>query len=153
MIMGRKIKRIVIHTTATPESWEVSDLLDYFYKEKGWEHPGYHIVVERDGRRRDLLPPELIANGAKGYNRTSLHIAYLGGLDENNKAADTRTEEQKRTLAEVVRNFNYILRPVEIVGHRDLSPDVDGSGEVEPDEWIKVCPCFEVSEWLKTLEL
>ncbi|MBB4042257.1 hypothetical protein GGR06_000016 [Bacteroides reticulotermitis] len=29
-------------------------------------------------------------------------------------------------------------------GHRDLSPDLNRNGEVEPEEWIKACPCFDV---------
>lgn len=32
-----------------------------------------------------------------------------------------------------------------VVGHRDLSPDVNGNGVVEPEEWVKVCPCFDVA--------
>ncbi len=37
-----------------------------------------------------------------------------------------------------------------VCGHRDLSPDLDGDGEIEPEEWIKACPCFEASkEWDK----
>ncbi len=30
------------------------------------------------------------------------------------------------------------------VWHRDLSPDLDGNGRIEPDEWMKQCPCFDV---------
>ena len=45
---------------------------------------------------------------------------------------------------------DYPIR--EIVGHRDLSPDLDGDGVVEPEEWVKQCPCFDVAsereEWL-----
>jgi N-acetylmuramoyl-L-alanine amidase len=33
-----------------------------------------------------------------------------------------------------------------VVGHRDLSPDINGNGEVEPIEWTKECPCFKVRE-------
>jgi N-acetylmuramoyl-L-alanine amidase len=33
-----------------------------------------------------------------------------------------------------------------VVGHRDLSPDVNGNGEVEPMEWTKECPCFKVEK-------
>ena len=33
-----------------------------------------------------------------------------------------------------------------VVGHRDLSPDLNGNGEVEPMEWTKECPCFKVRE-------
>lgn len=36
-----------------------------------------------------------------------------------------------------------------VVGHRDLSPDADGDGKVEPEEWTKVCPCFEVGDCLQ----
>ena len=31
-----------------------------------------------------------------------------------------------------------------LCGHRDLSPDLNHNGEIEPEEWIKQCPCFEV---------
>ena len=33
---------------------------------------------------------------------------------------------------------------IEVLGHRDTSPDLDGSGEVESREYIKACPCFDV---------
>lgn len=33
-------------------------------------------------------------------------------------------------------------------GHRDLSPDLNGNGVIEPEEWVKVCPCFEVGKEL-----
>jgi N-acetylmuramoyl-L-alanine amidase len=32
---------------------------------------------------------------------------------------------------------------VQIVGHRDLSPDTNGNGVVELHEWVKMCPCFD----------
>lgn len=43
-----------------------------------------------------------------------------------------------------------ILGDVPIVGHRDLSPDKDGDGVVERHEWLKRCPNFDVSSWVKT---
>lgn len=30
-----------------------------------------------------------------------------------------------------------------LCGHRDLSPDFNRNGEIELEEWIKVCPCFD----------
>ena len=34
--------------------------------------------------------------------------------------------------------------------HRDLSPDLNGNGEIEPEEWIKACPCFNAEkDWGK----
>lgn len=37
---------------------------------------------------------------------------------------------------------------VRIVGHRDLSPDLDGDGVIERHEWLKTCPGFDVATWL-----
>lgn len=34
------------------------------------------------------------------------------------------------------------------VGHRDLSPDLNGKGEVEPEEWVK-CSCFNVATMME----
>ena len=36
-----------------------------------------------------------------------------------------------------------------VCGHRDLSPDLNGNGEIEPEEWIKQCPCFDVAKEFK----
>ena len=30
-----------------------------------------------------------------------------------------------------------------LYGHRDLSSDLNHNGEIEPEEWIKACPCFD----------
>ena len=40
------------------------------------------------------------------------------------------------------RNREYDI--VELLGHRDTSPDINGNGEIEPVEYIKACPCFDV---------
>lgn len=36
-----------------------------------------------------------------------------------------------------------------LCGHRDLSPDFNRNGEIEPEEWIKVCPCFDAVSFCK----
>jgi N-acetylmuramoyl-L-alanine amidase len=35
-----------------------------------------------------------------------------------------------------------------LCGHRDLSTDLNHNGEIEPEEWVKDCPCFNASEIL-----
>lgn len=32
-----------------------------------------------------------------------------------------------------------------LYGHRDLSPDLNHNGEIEPEEWVKQCPCFDAA--------
>ncbi|WP_218565127.1 MULTISPECIES: hypothetical protein [unclassified Pseudomonas] len=35
-----------------------------------------------------------------------------------------------------------------ILGHRDLSPDLNNDGKITPIEFIKACPSFDVATWL-----
>jgi N-acetyl-anhydromuramyl-L-alanine amidase AmpD len=42
---------------------------------------------------------------------------------------------------------------VRIVGHRDLSPDLDKDGVVEPHEWVKLCPCFNAEPEYKGIKV
>jgi N-acetylmuramoyl-L-alanine amidase len=35
-----------------------------------------------------------------------------------------------------------------VCGHRDLSPDLNGNGRIEPHEWMKECPCYSVNDEL-----
>lgn len=161
-----KLKYLVIHCTATPEGREVTgaDIRRWHTSPvsaggRGWKQVGYTDLFKLDGTVERLVnnnedanvDPWELTNGAKGYNSVSRHIVYAGGTDKNKKAKDTRTEAQKKALKEYVRDFHRRFPDVRIVGHRDLSPDKNGNGMIESWEWIKACPSFEVSEWLKSI--
>ena len=81
---------------------------------------------------------------ARGFNAISLGVCYEGGLDENGKAADTRTSRQKEAMHRLVSELLQRYPDAKVVGHRDLSPDTNYNGIVDPWERIKECPCFEV---------
>ena len=82
---------------------------------------------------------------AKGYNQHSIGVCYEGGLDEQGRPADTRTELQKRSLRVLVRVLAMSLQTRRMVGHRrTCRPDLNGDGVMRPEEWTKVCPCFDV---------
>ena len=149
----RKIDRIVIHCSATRADQPLSAAeLERMHRMRGFNGCGYHYYIRRDGQICTMRPVERVGAHAKGYNATSIGICYEGGLDAHGVAADTRTDLQKRSLRILVRVLVSDFPIREIVGHRDLSPDLDGDGMVEPEEWIKQCPCFDVSaersEWL-----
>lgn len=158
-----KIDSIIIHCSATKEgvNFKAKDI-DRMHKQRGFNQIGYHYIIDLDGTVETGRP--LTSFGAhcntKGfsgssYNKHSIGICYIGGLDSNGKPADTRTEAQKQVLHELVAKLCKKYQILEILGHRDTSPDLDGDGEVEPQEWIKHCPCFEVGEefpnFLKTV--
>ena len=77
--------------------------------------------------------------------------SVLALLDAGGKAKDTRTEAQKRALRVLVAKLVKQYPIKEILGHRDISPDTDGDGIVEPHEWMKMCPCFDAKEEYKDL--
>lgn len=85
---------------------------------------------------------------ARGYNANSLGVCYEGGLDVNGRPADTRTLRQKEAMHRLVANLLQSYPEARVVGHRDLSPDKNYNGIVDPWERTKECPCFEVkAEW------
>lgn len=141
----RKIERIFIHCTAGNQKQTIEDLKREF-KNKGWSNPGYHLVVMPNGRVERLLPDDQISNGVQGYNSTAINIAYVGGIDSKGKAVDNRTPEQKQALKQLVAEYRAKYPTAEVLGHRDISPDKNGNGIVDPWERIKECPCFDAKK-------
>ena len=164
--MANILKYLVIHCTATPEGRDVTaadirrmHCTPVSQGGRGWKQPGYTDIIRLDGtverivdnNEDSIVDPWEVTNGAAGYNTVSRHIVYAGGCDRNGKPKDTRTAAQKNALAKYVRDFHGRHPGVKIIGHRDLSPDLNGNGKVEPHEWTKACPSFEVSDWLKEI--
>jgi len=124
----RKIKRIVIHCTDTSPKAKIKDIENYWRNVKGWDYPGYHVLIDEDGTTHQLLGFNGIANGARGYNSNSIHIGYIGRRPN---------EKQLEALREEIDEIRavYFKSNLEVVGHRDL-PDVK-----------KTCPNFDVQGW------
>lgn len=141
----RSIKRIVVHCTAGWQKQTIEELLMEF-KERGWKNPGYHYVVKTDGTIVSLLPETFVSNGAAGYNQTSIHISYFGGIAKSNGKivpVDNRTAHQKNALRVALKILKTKYPKAIILGHRDLSPDLNKDGKITPNEYIKACPCFD----------
>ena len=138
----RLIERIFVHCTASSQEWGVKEFWDEF-KRKGWKNPGYHYVITTDGGIHQMLPVEMVSNGVKGYNDTAINVAYVGGINKKGKAVDNRTEEQKKSLITLITQLKKKYPDAEILGHRDISPDKNHNGVVDPWERIKECPCFD----------
>lgn len=147
----RIITLIIIHCSATPQGVSLSfeDCRRDHIRHRGWSDIGYHFYLTRDGEIHRGRPLDKIGAHCQGHNRHSIGICYEGGLDVQGCPADTRTSEQRSALRLLVHQLLKRFRNnVRICGHRDLSPDLNGDGVIEPEEWIKECPCFEVSREL-----
>lgn len=146
----RKIEIICIHCTASSPNSSMQTILNGWRK-KGWTANGYHWLIDKNGIATRLQDDELVGNGVKGHNSKSIHICYIGGIVKG-KATDTRTKEQIDALKMLVDKYLIKYPNATVLGHRDLSPDLDNDGIVEPHEWVKSCPCFDVAKWQKSYE-
>lgn len=141
----RKIDTVIIHCSATRENERLGPVsLTKIHKRMGFNGCGYHFYIRRDGEICDMRPVEKPGAHCKGYNESSIGICYEGGLNRKGVPADTRTEEQKKALKYLVKVLKKEFPITTVAGHRDFSPDTDGDGTIEPEEWIKACPCFDV---------
>lgn len=143
----RIIKELVIHCTASPEgrNLTVEDIRKIHLK-NGWSDIGYHYVIDLNGNIHNGRDVDLIGAHVSGHNSNSIGIVYVGGVDRNGKGKDTRTPKQKEALVKLLHELREYYPTARICGHRDFSKDLNGNGIIEPNEWIKECPCFSVRD-------
>lgn len=154
----KTIDAIIIHCSATRVGQDLrAKDIDRMHKQRGFNQIGYNFVIDLDGLVENGRPLSLDGAhcntkgfSAESYNKHSIGICYIGGLDVNGNPEDTRTDAQKAALRELVAKLCKEYPIVEVLGHRDTSPDLNGNGEVESTEYIKACPCFDVQSEFKT---
>lgn len=146
----RKIEQIVVHCSATEagRDFRAADL-DRWHRERGFAEIGYHFVIGLDGKVETGRRVEIPGAHVSGHNAYSIGICLIGGLLRG-KAAATYTDAQLDALERLLARLREQYPSATICGHRDLSPDRDGDGVVEPHEWLKECPCFDVRDWCET---
>jgi N-acetylmuramoyl-L-alanine amidase len=121
----------------------VASILNYWRTELKWLRPGYHIVIEANGKSHRLLDDSIPSNGMKNFNSHALHVSYVGGIDAHNRGLDTRTPQQKAELLRILQRWKKQYPNARIQGHRDfLQRGKPG--------W-KECPSFDVKEWLEEI--
>lgn len=146
----RKIDLIVIHCSATPNGRPVSvETVRGWHIARGFRDIGYHYLIGVDGSVSVGRPEELPGAHAKGFNAYSIGVCLVGGVggpDKHNPGLYTMAQWDSLRIA--VGDLLARYPAARVVGHRDLSPDLDGDGVIEPHEWIKLCPAFDVEAWL-----
>tara|TARA_R110001583_G_scaffold42174_1_gene134140 strand:+ start:429 stop:839 length:411 start_codon:yes stop_codon:yes gene_type:complete len=125
----REINKLIVHCTDTPEGRNVSvdEVRRWHVEERGWSDIGYHIIIYLDGTVHEGRPIETPGAHCVGQNKNSIGIAYVGG-----KGSDTRTEEQKEALVDMLEYFKTLFPDAEVFGHNDFSS--------------KACPSFNAKK-------
>ena len=130
----REIDKIIVHCTATPEGRHTTvEDVRRWHLDRGWSDIGYHFLIYLDGSVHAGRPVEKPGAHTRGHNKESIGIAYVGGIDKVNfKAKDTRTEEQKDALVDMLEYFKIAHPDAVIHGHRDFAN--------------KACPSFDATK-------
>jgi len=128
----RTISKIIIHCSATPEGrdFSVADI-DRWHKARGFRKIGYHYVIYRDGTIHQGRKESEIGAHTLGQNAHSIGVCYIGGLDSEGKAKDTRTLEQKSALVNLIKRLHLRYPQASVHGHREFAR--------------KACPCFDAA--------
>lgn len=141
---------LVVHCSATGPASDIGAVeIDVMHRRNGWSRIGYAGVIRRNGVLEYGRHFDEVGAHVKGHNYVSVGICLVGGLNAAGKPEDNFTAAQKATLRIVLTMLLRAYPGAAILGHRDLSPDVDGDGVIEKHEWLKECPCFDVRAWWK----
>jgi N-acetyl-anhydromuramyl-L-alanine amidase AmpD len=149
MTIRARTDLIVIHCSATRGRLPVTAAqIRAWHRARGWSDIGYHRVIARDGTVEAGRPLDAVGAHVAGHNARSVGVCLVGGLDDRTGApVDNFTPAQWDALRRVVAGLLARYPGARILGHRDLSPDRDRDGVVEPGEWLKACPCFDARAW------
>lgn len=123
----RTIRNIILHCTAGNPLASVPDVLREF-RLKGWSNPGYHYIILNNGHVHNILADCEIANGCKGYNYNSIHVAWVGGINGGKP-----TLSQCDAIAAAITNLTRKYPQARFLRHCDINP-------------LKTCPNVDWQE-------
>lgn len=135
----RDIDKIIVHCSATPEGRHTTvEEIRQWHLQRGWKDIGYHYVIYLDGTIHRGRPESVVGAHCSGYNKNSIGVCYIGGVDKDGKTPkDTRTEGQKRALIEILNRLKKEYPKATLHGHNEFAN--------------KACPSFNVKEEYKNL--
>ena len=125
----RKIDKIILHCAATPEGRDIK-----METIKSWHVKGN--VIELDGTIKEGRPMHRSGAHTKGHNTGSIGVCYIGGIDKNKNAKDTRTNAQRTAMDELIADLMKEHKGASVHGHNEFS--------------AKACPSFDVSKEYST---
>jgi hypothetical protein len=146
----------VIHVTATPPGWKGTMVtLKKMHQALGWSDTGYNEVIFPDGRAEISGRGKLCVGAhVAGFNSIAYGLSLVGGVDTSGKPdVRTITPAQWASLERRMRELSEEFPGIAWCGHRDLSPDKDGDGIIEPYEHMKACPTFDAIPYAESLGL
>jgi N-acetylmuramoyl-L-alanine amidase len=134
----RTITEIIVHCTATKEGVATTtEQIKHYHMTHGWTDIAYNYVIELDGSIHNGRDVNKVGGHTTNHNAHSIGVVYVGGLDKQGKAKDTRTEAQKASLLKLLKQLKAMYPKAVIYGHRNFAR--------------KDCPCFDAKTEYKAI--
>lgn len=134
----RKLTRIILHCTATPDGRHVDvDTIRSWHRKRGWSDIGYHYVIYLDGSVHAGRDVAKAGAHVVGHNADTIGVVYVGGTDAGGKAKDTMNAAQETAFVNLVKHLRDQYGPLTLHGHNEYA--------------AKACPSFNVKQkfgWL-----
>lgn len=139
----RKVDKIIVHCSDTCARMNIGapEITKWHVDERGWKDIGYHFVIRRTGTielGRDLDKDgdvyEEIGAHVAGWNSRSIGICLVGGRGDDGTAENNFTEDQFKSLENLLRIMKADFPGATIHGHNEFAD--------------KACPSFDVQEWI-----
>ena len=130
-----------MHCTASWQDTTTKESLLAEFKRNGWKKPGYHYVVKPDGNIIIMLDEAEVANGVKGYNANSIHVAWIGGLakkDGKTINKDNRTGEQKTALFDLLTKLKQKYPNIKLILVLPCKSQTRGWRQSDIDEYERI---------------
>lgn len=123
---------------------------------------GYHYVIDLSGEVWSGRGLDEVGAHVAGFNAHSVGICMVGGVEREARYTDKQWASLEQVVQMLCAMYRIPARPPKrtqdaaggvrvqggVCGHRDLSPDLNGDGVIQPGEWLKTCPGFDVATWL-----
>lgn len=131
--VSRRIDKVIVHCTDTPEGREVTvdQVRSWHVKDHGFADIGYHYLIGLDGTVHEGRPLDKVGAHCLGQNTGSVGICYVGGRGKDGRATDTRTPSQRNALRSLVGYFKEKYGCT-VHGHYEFA--------------AKACPCFKIED-------
>lgn len=130
----RDVRCIILHCSATRWNQDIGvKEIDQWHKARGFAKIGYNKVIRLSGKIEDGRDYNEVGAHCQGFNKYSIGICYVGGIDSEGKCVDTRNEKQKYSLHYLVDCIRSSYGNIPVIAHNWFNAN-------------KACPCIRQSE-------